>query len=155
MFRIFLRLTFDSFRLRRLFPFVSDKPRNRETSKDLPPFLNRMWVKISFDSEFIAGKPIHQGVTLSPMRVCLVAPRCALEILEKIAMCLYKTRLLLQHSWCWCWIGKQLCSLVFFVSFVGFIHPTHVSKVWKTVVASMSQFQIGEAGLWEAEFDVH
>ena len=54
MFRIFLRLTFDSFRLRRLFPFVLDKLRNRETSKDLPPFLNRMWVKISFDSEFIA-----------------------------------------------------------------------------------------------------
>ena len=36
--------------------FRSDKPGNREISKDLPPFLNRMWVNISFDSEFIAGR---------------------------------------------------------------------------------------------------
>ena len=85
MFRIFLRLTFDSLRLGRLFPFVSDKLRNRETSKDLPPFLNRMWVKIFFDSEFIT--PRSDSESDEGMFGCT---KMCLGNFRKNAMCLYK-----------------------------------------------------------------
>ena len=82
---------------------------------------------ISFDSlekqvKNLGGfQMFHQGVTLSPMRVCLVAPRCALGNLEKNAMWFIQnptlvTTLLMLST---CDVVNLKLKAVVFTSFLG------------------------------------